>query len=128
MVEFVHSVPGRLRIRISSIRQEPRIADDASKAILSIPGVADVSANIITGSLVIIHDRAGLSTTALWNEVRRRLGSGKADAASASMDRAPEPAASPGSEWVDQAARAAIDALIGKMVERAAVALVRAVV
>ena len=128
MVELAHSVPGRLRIRISSIRQDRRSADDARAALLSMPGVTRVAVNRATGSLVISYNALERSTAEVWEDVRCRLGSGGDRTDAALPDPGLEPLLSSGAEWVDQAARAAIDALIGKMVEHAAAALVRAVI
>ncbi|HEY0523469.1 MAG TPA: hypothetical protein VGD08_08770 [Stellaceae bacterium] len=128
MVELAHSVRGRLRIRISSIRQDRRSADDACAAVLSVPGVTRVAVNTVTGSLVISYDALERSAAAVWEDVRCRLGSGGDRTGAVLSDPGSEPLPSPGAEWVDHATRAAIDALIGKMVEHAAAALVRAVI
>jgi Heavy metal associated domain 2 len=129
MVELVHSVPGRLRIRISRMRRDPHIADAARATILSIPAVTGVAANTVTGSLVITYHPGALSPAALWDEVRCRLSCCASAATEAAMPASGlETLPSPSAGWIDQAARAALDALIGRVIQHAATALVRVVI
>jgi len=58
MIEYkvVHHVPGRIRLHVPIIRKLP-VSTLKKLSTLPVPeGVKDVSANPITGSLVIIYD------------------------------------------------------------------------
>jgi hypothetical protein len=122
MIEFAHSVPGRLRIRVPSIRHDECAAAEARAAVLLIRGVRDATLNRTTGSLVISYDPAKLSTASLWRELHARL----ALVAVPSMPTDDRSAGAPG--WSQAAMKTAIDTLVGALVERSALALVRAIV
>jgi hypothetical protein len=122
MIEFAHSVPGRLRVRVPSIRHDPRAAAKARAAVLRIRGVRHATHNQSTGSLVISYDPAELSSATLWRELQARL-------ALVAVPSAPiddRSAGAPG--WTQTAMKTAIDTLVGALVERSALALVRAIV
>jgi hypothetical protein len=67
MAEYLHHVPGRLRLRIRRLRGDRRATRLACDAAAEIPGVREASANAATGSLIIEYDRKRLTPTALWD-------------------------------------------------------------
>jgi len=69
MLEYVHYVPGRLRLKIHALRHQRRAAQ-AEANVGAIPMVTGVVANPITGSLTIIFDRQQLSIGDLWGRLR----------------------------------------------------------
>jgi Heavy metal associated domain 2 len=118
MIELAHGVPGRLRVRVATIRGNGRVADEVRAMALAVPGVTAATASTATGSLVVTYDRGRLTQDALWSELRRRLG-----------EAAPMMARDGGeTEWIDHAASAAADALVGRLLERSVALLVRAVI
>jgi hypothetical protein len=118
--------PGRLRIRLKQMRNDPRAAADARTAALEIPAVTSAAANTVTGSLVILYDPVRLSSAELWQEVQRRLGPAVDPFPRAAV--AADAGAELPREWIDGATKAAIEALIGTLVERSAAALVRTII
>ncbi len=66
---LLHRMPGRVRFRFASDRQEIPDLD----VILEIPGVEEVSFNKITNSLLVTYDTAVLSEKALLSRIRKRL-------------------------------------------------------
>lgn len=64
MQYYVHHIPGRLRIRIPSLRNNPRQIDTV-KTLLDIKGAEKIRVNQLTGSVVITYDLDGISAQAL---------------------------------------------------------------
>jgi len=52
MLEYVHFVPGRLRLKIAALRQRHSAAEAAAK-VAALPMVTSAVANPLTGSLTI---------------------------------------------------------------------------
>lgn len=120
MLEYVHFIPGRLRLKISELRQKHRAAE-AEERVGAIEAVKNAVANPLTGSLTITFDPQQLSIRDLW-EILRAQGyvSGQC----------PEPCGAGGSA-IDAAAlgylgRAVKDALLDAFVRHSAEVLVRA--
>ncbi len=114
MLEYAHFVPGRLRLKISTLKSQLRAAE-AEANVAAIPMVTSAVANPLTGSLTINFDRRQLSIGDLWEKLRL-LGY--------VSENRPEPTVdSPG---VDRFGRVIADALIDAVVQHSARALVRA--
>ena len=114
MLEYVHFVPGRLRLKITTLKSKRRAAE-AEANVAAIPMVITAVANPLTGSLTINFDREQLSIGDLWEKLRM-LGY-------VSEDR-PEPAVD--SPDVNRFGRVVAAALIEAVVQHSAQALVRA--
>lgn len=119
MLEYVHSVPGRLRIQGPLFRGKTGMAASARARLAAIDGVSSVTANSCTGSLTIYYDRHVLSCDALWEQLHRAgYVSGIAPAQGSAR---PEPL---GQALVETASRA----LVSKLAEQSASMLVRALI
>jgi hypothetical protein len=114
MLEYVHFVPGRLRLRITSLKNQRRAAEAAAD-VAAISMVTSAVANPLTGSLTINFDRQQLSIGALWEKLR---------ALGYVSENHPEPAAD--RPDVDRFGRVIAGALIEAVVQHSAQALVRA--
>ena len=69
MLEYVHFVPGRLRLKITTLKSQRRAAE-AEANVAAIPMVTAAVANPVTGSLTINFDRHQLSIADLWEKLR----------------------------------------------------------
>src|SRR5690349_22457654 len=69
MLEYVHFVPGRLRLKITTLKSQRRAAE-AEANVAAIPMVTGAVANPLTGSLTINFDRQQLSIGDLWEKLR----------------------------------------------------------
>ena len=69
MLEYVHFVPGRLRLKITALRQQ-RIAAEATAKVAALPMVTSAVANPLTGSLTINFEQRQLSIGDLWKQLR----------------------------------------------------------
>jgi len=114
MLEYVHFVPGRLRLKITTLKSQRRAAD-AEVVVAAIPMVTSAVANPLTGSLTINFDRQQLSIADLWEKLRM-LGY--------VSENRPEPAVD--SPDVDRFGRVLASALVEAVVQHSAQALVRA--
>ncbi len=61
MEQYVHHIPGRLRIKIPAIRTEPGKCSDVKELLETMCDVHTVSTNPITGSVVVEYDEQGES-------------------------------------------------------------------
>lgn len=62
MRHYLHSVPGRLRVRIPAVKGNPERAEAIQKMLQAIEGVSSVSAQLLTGSIVVTYDPARLGS------------------------------------------------------------------
>jgi hypothetical protein len=52
----VHALPGRLRVRVAAIKKAPEQAAAAERALRQERGILDVTANPVTGSILVQYD------------------------------------------------------------------------
>ena len=114
MLEYVHFVPGRLRLKITTLKSQRRAAE-AEAVVAAIPMVTRAVANPLTGSLTINFDRQQLSIGDLWEKLR---GLGYVS------ENRPEPTVD--SPDVDRLGHVLATAFIEAVVQQSAHALVRA--
>ena len=114
MLEYVHFVPGRLRLRTTTLKNQRRAAE-AEANLAAFPMVTAAVANPLTGSLTINFDRRQLSIGDLWEKLRA-LGYVSENFPENSVD----------SREVDRFGRLLAAALIEAVVQHSAQALVRA--
>ena len=69
MLEYVHFVPGRLRLKTTTLKSQRRAAE-AEANVAAIPMVTGAVANPLTGSLTINFDRQQLAIGDLWEKLR----------------------------------------------------------
>lgn len=120
MLEYMHFVPGRLRLKITALRHQRRAAE-AKANVAAIPMVTGVVANPMTGSLTINFDRQQLSIGDLWERLR---------ALGYVSENCPEPTVIGCTHLegpnTDRFGRAVTAALVEAVVQHSAQALVRA--
>jgi hypothetical protein len=114
MLEYVHFVPGRLRLKTTTLKNQRRAAE-AEANVTAIPMVTAAVANPLTGSLTINFDRRQLSIRDLWEELR---------AMGYVSENLPEPTVD--SPDVDRFGRVLATTLVEAVVQHSAQALVRA--
>lgn len=71
MLEYVHFVPGRLRLKISELRNQ-RTATEAEAYVATIPAVTSAVANRLTGSLIIKFENDEVTIGDLWRRLCAR--------------------------------------------------------
>ena len=65
MLDYTHHIPGRLRMRTASVKDNPSMACAVQSLILSISGVKRVETNTVTGSLTTYYDTSATSGDAI---------------------------------------------------------------
>ena len=63
MSHYVHSTPGRLRVRSRAFRNSPENAETARCLLGNLEGIHSVDANLTTGSLLIRYDDHVVNST-----------------------------------------------------------------
>ena len=58
LAKVVSELPGRVRLRLESIKGQDQLADQSAQAIGSMPGIRQVEASALTGSVLIFYDPA----------------------------------------------------------------------
>lgn len=69
----IHSAaPGRLRLRVDRVKGDPALADSINRRLADVPGILEVEARPLTGSVLIGYDLAALfqSEDNLFNILR----------------------------------------------------------
>ncbi|HTN70980.1 MAG TPA: cation transporter [Methylomirabilota bacterium] len=65
MIDYVHNIPGRLRIKSAVIKKNPAEAAKIKSQLSSIPGVQNLDVNLVTGSILIRYDAQKISSDQL---------------------------------------------------------------
>jgi hypothetical protein len=67
--EIIHALPGRARLRVGARRRDSEWLAAAAAALRNAPGVEDVTASALTGSLLVRH-RGELEEVVKWAETQ----------------------------------------------------------
>ena len=59
-VEVLHAIPGRVRLRIARVKEDPSLPDEICRHLSVVDGIEQVEANPVTGSLLIHFDQERL--------------------------------------------------------------------
>jgi hypothetical protein len=127
-------LPGRLRLWFSQLKQQAEPLARLAAAMRAVDGVLIVETSPITGGLLIHYDALIGKTTAFWDQIEAVLFSHDLFMDPRSLERrgdaatppAPPQADNPGVEPGRKIGGGIACALVGKLFERSAVALVAA--
>jgi hypothetical protein len=61
-IKVAHALPGRVRLKIPRVKENPELARQAQERLSRVPGIRKVKANPATGSLLILYDLAMLAS------------------------------------------------------------------
>ncbi len=67
MTYFIHNIPGRLRIKIPTLKHEAGQTDNIRSSFSGMYGIDKVSVNTLTGSIIINYDPAVFAVDQLIN-------------------------------------------------------------
>jgi hypothetical protein len=65
MFEYIHNIQGRLRLRASVLKANGVLARELQIKLGRIPGVQSVEINLLTGSVLILHDGEAATADAI---------------------------------------------------------------
>jgi hypothetical protein len=126
-------LPGRLRLWFSQLKQQAEPLARLAAAMRAVDGVLIVETSPITGGLLIHYDALIGKTTAFWDQIEAVLFSHDLFMDPRSLERrgggaasTPPQADNPGAELGRKIGGGVASALVGKLFERSAVALVAA--
>ena len=119
MLDFVHSVPGRLRIQGAALRRNGILVRQVRQHLMQVSGVESVTANQATGSIVVLYDPHEVTCDALWGELTS-LGLSRTMAGRAAQADTPS--------FGRIVAETVSKTVLTKLAERSAVALIGALV
>ncbi|MCX7842142.1 MAG: HAD-IC family P-type ATPase, partial [Clostridia bacterium] len=71
--EFIHSIPGRIRIRIEALRNNTVLCNRIIKHLSSVSGVVMATANIYTAKLLVLYNPNQISSTDIDEELNNIL-------------------------------------------------------
>jgi hypothetical protein len=60
-ITVAHALPGRVRLKIRRVKENPELARQAQEKLARVPGIQKVEADPATGSLLILYDLAMLA-------------------------------------------------------------------
>jgi copper chaperone CopZ len=132
MSYYVHSIPGRLRVRSPAFKNHPENARTARSLLGDVEGVRSVDANLTTGSLLIRYDEKIVNATRVLSAL---LAEGWIEYLPSPMPTPRAVAPKIAGKWrrvTDSLSEALpdmmADLIADKLAQRAAVALIRAVI
>jgi Ca2+-transporting ATPase len=67
---YLHALDGRIRVKLAGVKGSPATASLADERLRRCDGVVDVTANPITGNVLIIYDPARVKQATLMEELR----------------------------------------------------------
>jgi Heavy metal associated domain 2 len=131
MSHYLHHVPGRLRLKTRSLKNSSAKAAEVRALFKQLPGIEAIEFNLLTGSMLVRYDAASITSAKI-------LGFLVANSVITSIPEArPRPAAklfdgsvraSIAENLAQRLARSLADFVIEKVLQRAALALISAVV
>ncbi|MER3424716.1 MAG: hypothetical protein C4293_17325 [Nitrospiraceae bacterium] len=74
--EIAHALPGRIRLKISRLKQDSSLGRAIEERFSSVPGIERVEANTTTGSLLVLYDQeriGGIDSLLALSETFRSL-------------------------------------------------------
>jgi cation transport ATPase len=69
---YLHTVPGRLRLKMPALKGSPEMARKIQGAVSEIHGVEATAINTLTGSLLVNYDPAEVSSREILDTLGRR--------------------------------------------------------
>jgi hypothetical protein len=123
MAQYLHSVPGRLRVQCRTLKGKDHLADSARSHLHRLGGVISTDLRPLTGSIVVSYDSTRTSSGAILEALRdggyiREIPRASAGAPSVSR------LGGVGSKIGDKV----VDKLLETVIERSALALIGALV
>jgi hypothetical protein len=61
-IKVVHAIPGRVRVKISHLKEDPALAREVQERLSAVQGIRQVEVNPVTGSVLVLYDRTALES------------------------------------------------------------------
>jgi hypothetical protein len=72
-IKIVHAIPGRIRLKVAGVRDNPTLAGELHQRLVSLQGVKKVEANPRTGSVLILYEAAAFASAEALQEIAKPL-------------------------------------------------------
>lgn len=72
-IKIVHAIPGRMRLKVGDVRENPTLAGELQRRLTSLPGVRTVEVNSRTGSVLILYKATAFTSTEALQELAKPL-------------------------------------------------------
>jgi hypothetical protein len=119
-----HHLPGRLRLRFSQLKQQIGQLNHLAEALRAIDGVVAVETSPITGGVLVHYENATGNTPAFWNQIETVLLAKQLYLDPRPLGRRSGSYAGDDGGVVRKFAEGIGSALVDKLIQRSAVALV----
>ena len=73
-VQVTHFLPGRIRLKLKDLKRNPEFAEEIEETLAEVPGIEQVEANPVTGSVLIEYDPEGPVAFPALVAAAKRLG------------------------------------------------------
>jgi hypothetical protein len=73
-IQVVHSIPGRMRIKVVPLKGNPVLAAEIQQRLLAAPAVREAAVNPLTGSVVMLYDPESIEQLGPQETYRALLG------------------------------------------------------
>jgi hypothetical protein len=73
----ISDTPGRLRLRVAGLRGDQTMAARIARSLDPMPGVVSVTANSLTGTVLVVHDAERCESRVLSNKIDRLVTDGQ---------------------------------------------------
>ena len=83
---YLHALDGRIRIKLAGVKGSPTTASLVEERLRRCDGVVEVTANPVTGNVLIIYDPARVKQATLMEELRP-FGTARSDSGSGATPR-----------------------------------------
>jgi copper chaperone CopZ len=60
--QIVHAIPGRVRVKIARLKENPVLAREVQGQLSAVQGIQQVEVNPVTGSVLVLYDRTALES------------------------------------------------------------------
>lgn len=72
-VKIVHFIPGRLRLRVKQLKNDPEFSARVKDEIEAVPGIIQVEINELTGSVLLKYEKEALDSDTSVNSMLETL-------------------------------------------------------
>lgn len=72
-IKLVHAIPGRIRLKVADVRENPTLAGELQQRLVSLPGVRRVEVNPRTGSVLILYEATAFASAEALQELATPL-------------------------------------------------------
>jgi hypothetical protein len=72
-IKIVHAIPGRMRLKVADVRENPTLAGELQRRLTSLSGVRKVEVNPRTGSVLILYEATAFASAEALQELAKPL-------------------------------------------------------